>query len=63
LLGIFGVLAFLPGWQRVRAHHFLIGGCLLVTIVSFYLLLFRSTRYANDKLAPRLQQIEQKGPD
>src|ERR1700745_2383238 len=32
LLGLFGVLAFLPRWQRVRAHHFVVGGCLLLAI-------------------------------
>src|ERR1700737_2943174 len=31
LLGVFGVLAFLPRWQRIRAHHYIIGGVLLVS--------------------------------
>lgn len=62
LLGLFGVLAFLPRWQRVRAHHFIVGGALLVTIAAFYLLLFKSLKHANDKLLPKLQEIEKKGP-
>jgi glucose dehydrogenase len=62
LLGLFGLLAFLPRWQRVRADHFVTGGLLLVTVASFYLLLFRSLKHANDKLIPRLIDIEQKGP-
>src|ERR1051326_1590665 len=62
LLGVFGVLAFLPRWQRVRAHHFVIGGALLLAIASFYLLLLKSLNHANDKLLPRLIDIEQRGP-
>ena len=62
LLGLFGVLAFLPRWQRVRTHHFIVGGCLLLTIASFYLLLFKSLKHADQKLIPKLQQIEQSGP-
>ena len=62
LLGLFGLLAFLPRWQRVRAHHFVTAGLLLASVASFYLLLFRSLKHANDKLIPRLIDIEQKGP-
>jgi len=62
LLGLFGVLAFLPRWQRVRAHHFIVGGCLLLTVASFYLLLFKSLKHADQKLIPKLQQLEKSGP-
>jgi hypothetical protein len=62
LLGLFGVLAFLPPWKRVRAHHFVVGALLLITIAGFYLLLFKSLKHANDKLIPRLIDIEQNGP-
>jgi hypothetical protein len=62
LLGVFGILAFLPRWQRVRAHHYIIGGALLASVVLFYLFLFKSLSHANDKLMPRLLELEQKGP-
>jgi hypothetical protein len=62
LLGLFGLLGFLPRWQRVRAHHFVIGTVLLVSVLSFYLFLFWSLKHANDKLIPRLLEIEEKGP-
>jgi hypothetical protein len=62
LLGVFGILAFLPRWQRIRAHHYITGGVLLASVVLFYLLLFNSLKHANDKLLPRLMDIEQKGP-
>ena len=62
VLGVFGILAFLPRWQRIRAHHYIIGGVLLVSVVLFYLFLFKSLSHANDKLMPRLMEMEQKGP-
>src|ERR1700719_893444 len=62
LLGVFGVLAFLPRWKRVRAHHFIMGGFLLLTIAAFYLLLFKSLKHADEKLIPKLKQMEQSGP-
>jgi len=62
LLGVFGVLAFLPRWDRVRTHHWVAGGALLAAVVTFYFLLFQTLNHANDKLMPRLQDIEQSGP-
>jgi hypothetical protein len=62
LLGVFGVLAFLPRWERIRAHHYVVGGVLLVSVPLFYLLLFRSLKHADEKLTPRLMELEQKGP-
>ena len=62
LLGLFGVLAFLPRWQRLRTHHFVIGGFLLVGVASFYFALFKSLKHANDRLLPRLMNIEEQGP-
>jgi hypothetical protein len=63
LLSIFGLLAFLPRWQRVRAHHYIVGGLLLGSVALFYLLLFKSLSHANDKLMPRLMEMEQQGPN
>ena len=62
LLGLFGVLAFLPRWQRLRTHHFVIGGFLLVGVGSFYFALFKSLKHADDRLLPRLMNIEEQGP-
>ena len=62
LLGIFGVLAFLPRWQRIRAHHYIVGGLLLASVALFYLLLFKSLSHASDKLMPHLRELEQTGP-
>ena len=62
LLGVFGILAFLPRWQRIRAHHYIVGGTLLASVALFYWFLMKSLKHANDKLMPRLMELEQKGP-
>jgi glucose dehydrogenase len=62
LLSLFGLLAFFPRWRRVRVHHFVVGGVVLAAVISFYVLLFHSLNHANDKLLPRLRELEQKGP-
>jgi hypothetical protein len=62
VLSVLGLIAFAPRWQRMRSHHFITGGVLLVAVASFYLLLFKSLTHANDKLVPRLIEIEERGP-
>jgi len=62
VLGLLGLIAFIPRWQRIRAHHFVTGGFVLLVVAAFYYLLFRSLTHANDKLIPRLIEIEQRGP-
>lgn len=62
LLSIFGLIAFMPKWQHLRAHHLAISAVLFVAVISFYLLLLKSLDRADDKLMPRLVEIEQGGP-
>jgi len=62
LLSIFGLIAFMPRWQHFRVHHFATTAVLLVAVISFYVLLFKSLNHADDKLMPRLLQIEEGGP-
>ena len=63
LLGVFGILAFLPRWQRVRAHHYFAATVLVVAIAGFYFVLFGSLlKHADQKLMPRLKEMEEKGP-
>jgi hypothetical protein len=62
ILSILGLIAFMPRWQELRSHHFLIGALLLIVVGSFYLLLFKSLSHANDKLVPRLIEVEKRGP-
>ncbi len=62
VLTLFGLLAFLPRWQRLGRRHYFIGGGVLIVITGFSVLLFKSLDHANDKLIPRLLKIEQNGP-
>jgi len=52
----------MPKWQHLRAHHLAISAVLFVAVISFYLLLLKSLDRADDKLLPRLVEIEQGGP-
>jgi hypothetical protein len=62
VLGVLGLLAFAPRWQRIRAHHFAVGGVMLLAVAGFGTLLVKSLSHANDKLAPRLIELEKSGP-
>ena len=62
LLSVFGLLAFAPRWQQIRSRHFAIGIVLLIALASFGALLIKSLRHANDKIRPRLIEIEKSGP-
>jgi hypothetical protein len=62
VLSILGLIAFMPRWSQIRTHHFVTAGFLLIVVASFYSLLFKSLKHANDKLVPRLIDIEQHGP-
>lgn len=62
VLSVLGLIAFMPRWQRIRGHHFVTGGALLLVVATFYALLFRSLHHANDKLMPRLLEMENQAP-
>jgi len=52
----------MPKLQHLRAHHFATTAVLLVAVIAFYLLLFKSLNHADDKLMPHLLRIEEGGP-
>jgi hypothetical protein len=62
LLGIFGLIGFMPRRQHLRTHHFASTAVLLVAVISFYLLLFKSLNHADNKLMRHLRRIEESGP-
>ena len=57
-----GLLAFAPRWERLRAHHFAVGGVVLLAVTGFSVLLIKSLSHAQQKLAPKLIEIEENGP-
>lgn len=59
---LFGMIAFAPPLQRIRAHHWITGGITVAATVVFYIMLFKSLDYAGKKVGPRLEQLEEQGP-
>ncbi len=62
VLTLLALLAFLPRWQRISLRHYVVLGVVVTAVTGFYLLLIKSLDHANDKLLPRLLEMEQKGP-
>jgi hypothetical protein len=62
VLSLFGILAFWPPLARMRAHHWIVGGVVILAASLFYVMLFRSLNYADTKYGPRLQMLEDTGP-
>ena len=58
----FGMIAFAPPIQRLRAHHWLTGAGALAATVVFYIMLFKSLDYAGAKVGPHLHHLEEQGP-
>lgn len=57
-----GLIAFMPRWQHIRAHHFAIGSLLILAVASFYCLLLWSPGRVKHDFTPRLMEIEKRGP-
>jgi hypothetical protein len=59
---LFGMIAFAPPIQRLRADHWITGVFALVATIVFYIMLFKSLDYAGKKVGPRLERLEEQGP-
>jgi len=62
ILGLFGLIAFMPRWQRLSSHHFIVMAAMLVLVSGFYFLLFKSLARLGKDLMPRLREMEENGP-
>lgn len=62
VLSVLGLVAFAPAWQKLRTHHFAVGGVVLLAVGEFSMLLIKSLAHADEKLGPRLMEIEKNGP-
>jgi hypothetical protein len=62
VLSRFGIIAFWPPLAKMRAHHWVAGGVIVLATVGFYLMLFHSLNYADAKYGPKFEILEQQGP-
>lgn len=62
VLSVLGLLAFAPRWERLRSQHFAVGGVVLLAVAGFSILLMKSLDHADEKLEPRLLEMERTGP-
>jgi hypothetical protein len=63
ILSLFGMIAFAPKWNRMKAHHWAVAGFTFVAVIGFYWMLFKSVKYAGEKVGPRFNNIEANGPE
>ena len=62
ILSVFGWIAFLPKFSRMRSHHWIVAGVTVIVVVAFYILLFTSAKTIGNRYGPWLLEIEESGP-
>jgi len=62
VLSLLGCIAFMPSLNRMRSHHWETAGVTAVAVVTFYWMLFKSLHLAEARVGPRLEQLEDSGP-
>ncbi len=59
---LFGMIAFAPPLARLSRASLDHRGITVIATIVFYLMLFKSLDYAGKRVGPRLEQLEQSGP-
>jgi hypothetical protein len=59
---LFGMIAFAPPIQRLRAQHWITACFAVIATIVFYVMLFKSLNYVDKKVGPRFQRLEEQGP-
>lgn len=62
VLSVFGWVAFLPEFSKLRAHHWRIGAVMLAAVIGFYALLFSSAKAIGSRYGGWFEEIETSGP-
>lgn len=62
ILSLFGWISFMPTLAPMRSHHWTLAAVTLLMVAAFYFLLFTSAKSIGNKFGPRLQDIEEGGP-
>jgi hypothetical protein len=59
---LFGMIAFAPPLSRMRTYHKVTAAIALAATVLFYVMLFKSLSYAGHRYGPRLERLQENGP-
>jgi hypothetical protein len=62
ITALLALLALAPRWRSLRPRHWATGVALAVVLVIFTVLLRDSLRYANTRLIPGLERLEDRAP-
>lgn len=62
IAAVLSLIAFAPSWRRVRQRHWAAVLLLVVAVGVFGVLLVRSCTWAGQRLGPRVQRLEERGP-
>ena len=57
-----GLIAFAPSLKRFRPHHWITGLILILILIFFSFLFFKSFKYAEVNLGPKIYQMESIAP-
>jgi hypothetical protein len=59
---LLGMIAFAPPLARMRSYHWVTASVTLAATVLFYVMLFKSLNYAGHRFGPRLELLQDTGP-
>lgn len=62
ILSVFGWIAFLPSFSKLRARHWTAGAVMVASAIAFYALLFSSAKAVGARYGSWFQEIEASGP-
>ena len=62
IAALFGLIAAAPRLAHFKPRHWWVTAALLVLLVVFGVMLARTVRYAGNRIAPTLRQLEANGP-
>lgn len=62
IMAALALMVVLPRWRSLRGHHWAAGAALALTLAVFAFLLYDSLRYADTRLAPFFERLQQGAP-
>ncbi len=62
ITALLGLIIVAPSWRSLRLHHWVTAAALAVALLVFALLFIDSLRYAQMRLSPLFQHLQEEGP-